>query len=142
MTGSRVGEFDARLSSYSRVQDAANGAVPRLITAGQGVTIDRTAVNTSISAQRQSRHILGARQYRGGGYFNSADDTQAVLDAFHGGSAQVLGVKGNDIVVRVPALPATTSTRGPASRIRATKVFFIKGTSSPSVVPYNPSWTS
>jgi hypothetical protein len=80
------------------------GAPRRFITTGGGVTIDRLAVNTTISAQRQGRHVLGASQYTGGSYFNSADDAQRVLDAFHGGTAEVLGVKGNDIVVRVPGV--------------------------------------
>jgi hypothetical protein len=57
---------------------AANGVPPRFITTGAGTTIDRLAISTSISARRQGRHVLGARQYGGGSYFNSADDAQRV----------------------------------------------------------------
>ncbi len=119
---------------------ATNAAPPRFITTGAGTTIDRLAVNTTISAQRQGRHVLGARQYGGGSYFNSADDAQGVLDAFHSGSAQVLGTKGNDIVVRVPGITGFNHNPGAGFPNQATNVFFIKGSSSPSVVPYNPAW--
>lgn len=119
---------------------AANN-VPRFITTGRGVTIDRLSVNATVSAQRQGRHVLGAREYGGGSYFNSADDAQAVLDGFHSGAAEVLGVKGNDIVVRMPGVTGFNHNPGAGFPNQATDVFFIKGTSSPSVVPYNPAWT-
>lgn len=123
-----------------RLDVAANGAVRRFITTDGGITIDRMAANTSISAQRQGRHVLNARRYGGVSYFNSADDAQGVLDAFHSGSAQVLGVKGNDIVVRVPSITGYNVNPGAGFPNQATNVFFIKGT-SPSVVPCNPAWT-
>lgn len=130
--GSGVGLLTGRI--------ATNAVPPRFITTGAGTTIDRLAVNTSISAQRQGRHVLGARQYGGGSYFNSADDAQGVLDAFHSGGAQVLGTKGNDIVVRVPGITGFNHNPGAGFPNQATNVFFIKGSSSPSVVPYNPAW--
>jgi len=99
------------------------------------------SINTSISAQRQGRHVLGARQYSGGSYFNSAEDAQRVLDEFHSGAAQVLGVKGNDVVVRVPGVSGVNVNPRSGFPSQPTDVFFIKGTSSPSVVPYNPVWT-
>jgi hypothetical protein len=128
-----------RLVSGSRV--AANGVPPRSITTGAGTTIDRLAINTSISARRQGRHVLGARQYGGGSYFNSADDAQRVLDDFQSGAAQVLGVKGNNIVVRAPNVTGFNHNPGAGLPNQATNVFFIKGSSSPSVVSYNPAWT-
>lgn len=119
---------------------AAGPAPSRFITTRTGTTIDRTAVNTSISAQRQERHVLGARRYEGSSYFNSADDAQRVLDEFHSGVAEVLGIKGNDIVVRTPnVLGVNVNARAGYPR-QVTNVFFIKGTSSPSVVPHNPAW--
>lgn len=124
----------------SPVGVAANAVPPRFITTGAGVTIDRMAVNTTISAQRQGRHVLGAREYGGGSYFNSADDAQGVLDAFHSGGAQVLGTKGNDIVVRVPGINGFNHNPGAGFPNQPTNVFFIKGSSSPSLVPYNPAW--
>ncbi|WP_161962436.1 RHS repeat-associated core domain-containing protein [Nocardioides speluncae] len=119
----------------------ADDVPPRFITTGAGATIDRLAVNTSISAQRQGRHVLGAREYGGGSYFNSADDAQRVLDDFHSGAAQVLGLKGHDIVVRVPGVTGVNVNPRSGFPSQATNVFFIKGTRAPSVVPYNPAWT-
>ncbi len=124
-----------------RGQQSADVVPPRFITTGGGVTIDRLAVNTSISAQRQGRHVLGARQYAGGSYFMSADDAQRVLDDFHSGAAEILGVKGNDIVIRTPNVTGFNVNLGAGFPNQATNVFFIKGTRSPSVVPYNPAWT-
>lgn len=116
-------------------EPAASDVPARFITTGADATIDRMAVNTTISAQRQGRHVLGARQYGGGSYFNSAEDAQGVLDAFHSGSAQVLGTKGNDIVMRVPGITGFNHNPGAGFPDQATSVFFIKGSSSPSVVP-------
>ena len=105
------------------------------------MTIDRSAVNRSISAQRQGRHVLGARQYRGGSYFNSASDARRVLDAFHSGTAEVLGVTGrNHIVVRVRGVTGYNVNHLAGFPNQATDVFLIKGTRSPSVVPHNPAW--
>jgi RHS repeat-associated protein len=125
----------------AEAEATAEGAVPRFITTSRGVTIDRTAVNKSVSLQRQGRHVLGARQYGGGSYFNSADDAQRVLDDFHNGAAEILGVKGNDIVVRAPNVTGINVNPGSGYPSQMTNVFFIKGTSSPSVVPFNPAWT-
>lgn len=96
---------------------------------------------TRISLQRQGRHVLGDRNYNGGSYFNSADDAQGVLDAFHGGGAEVMGVKGNDIVVRVSDTAGFNHNPGAGFPHQPTNVFFIKGSTSPRVVPYNPTWT-
>lgn len=131
----------ARGLREARAARAAKGLPSRFITTGGGVTIDRQAVNTSISVQRQGRHVLGARQYEGGSYFNSADDAQRVIDDFHSGAAEILGVKGNDIVVRTPNVTGFNVNPGAGFPNQATNVFFIKGTRSPSVVPYNPRWT-
>ncbi|WP_156253663.1 hypothetical protein [Pseudactinotalea terrae] len=103
------------------------------------VQIDRTEYSTSISAQRQARHLQGSPKYDDGGYFRDPSEAQAVLDAFHDGSAEVLGLKSNgDVVVRVDGV--TGFNISGAYRAQATDVFFIKGTTSPSAVPYNPNW--
>jgi hypothetical protein len=115
-------------------------STPRFITTGSGITIDRTAVETTISTQRQGRHVLGARQYSGGSYFNSANDAQQVLDEFHSGAAEVLGLKGSDIVIRVRSVTGVNVNLRAGFPNQPTDVFFIKGTRSPSVVPYNPGW--
>lgn len=74
-----------------------SGTPARFIDSG-GTIIDRASIRTTVSAQRQGRHVLGDRLYSGGSYFNSADDAQRVLDDFHSGAAEILGIKGNDIV--------------------------------------------
>jgi RHS repeat-associated protein len=119
---------------------AAESVPPRFITTGAGITIDRASVAATVSAQRQARHVLGSNLYGGGSYFRSAGDAQRVLNAFHSGQATVLGVKGRDIVVRVRGVVGVNHSPGAGFPHQRTNVFFIKGTSSPSVVPYNPSW--
>jgi len=74
-------------------------------------------------------------------YFTSASDAQAVLTAFKNGDAEILGFKANgDIVIRVDNVTGywTDSVKAPTGT--STNVFFIKGTSSTSVVPYNPNY--
>ncbi|MCB0879170.1 MAG: hypothetical protein KDC46_09350 [Thermoleophilia bacterium] len=96
---------------------------------------------STVSAQRQGRHVLGAREYRGGSYFHTIDDAQAVLDAVHNGQATVLGNKPNgNLVVRYDGVTGYNVNLSAGYPSQATNVFFIKGTSSTSVVPYNPAW--
>lgn len=64
-----------------------------------------------------------------------------MLDDFHSGAAEVPGVKGNDIVVRAPGVMGYNHNPGAGFPNQPTNVFFIKGSSSPTVVPYNPNWT-
>ncbi|WP_199422439.1 putative T7SS-secreted protein [Actinotalea solisilvae] len=104
-------------------------------------TPDRSSVRTTISRQRQDRHVLGTRLYRGGGYFLSAADAQRVLDDFHSGIAEALGMKHGDIVVRADRVTGYNNNPGAQHPDQPTNVFFIKGTTSPSVVPFNPEWT-
>ena len=114
--------------------------VSRFIVTSGGVTIDRLAVNMAVSSQRQARHVLGAA-YRHGGYFHSASDAQRVLDEFHSGAAQVIGTtKSNYIVVRSPTVTGFNHNVGPGYLAQPTDVFFIKGSSTVSVVPANPGW--
>lgn len=121
------------------VVDVARAA-PRFVTTPAGITIDRLSVRTTVSAQRQGRHVLNAPQYRGGSYFESAGDAQRVLDDFHSGQATVLGVKGNDIMLRTDSVTGINVNRAAGYPHQPTDVFFIKGTTSPSVVPTNPTW--
>jgi len=130
----------------------------RFVTSPNGVTVDltrrlpslpggldRATFSTKISAQKQGRHVSG-KGYAGGSYFESADQAQRVLDAFHNGPArmiEILGVKKNgDIVVRVPEVTGRWVNRGLGAGFPGveTHVFFIKGTKYPSVVPYNPAY--
>ena len=64
-----------------------------------------------------------------------------MLDDFHSGAAEILGVKGNDIVVRTPSVTGFNHNPGAGFPNQPTNVFFIKGSSSSSAVPYNPTWT-
>jgi hypothetical protein len=137
----KIGTRAPRAAAEAAEAEGAAGAVPKFITTSRGATIDRMTVNKSISLQRQGRHVLDARQYGGGSYFNSAGDAQRVVDEFHNGTAKVLGFKGNDIVVRKPNVTGVNVNPGGGYPSQVTNVFFIKGTLSPSVVPFNPAWT-
>ncbi|MFV0317223.1 MAG: hypothetical protein ACK5O2_09725 [Microthrixaceae bacterium] len=117
-----------------------SGAPARFIDF-RGTTIDRASIRTTVSVQRQGRHVLGDRLYNGGGYFRDAGSPQRVLDAFHDGSLQILGVTRNGhVVVRVPSVTGFNNNPTAGFVDQATNVFFIKGSSSPSVVPTNPNW--
>lgn len=104
---------------------APNGAA-RFIDSG-GTIIDRASIRTTVSVQRQGRHVIGHRLYAGGSYFNSADDAQRVLDDFHSGAAEILGIKGDDIVVRAPNVTGFNHNPNANFPNQATNVFFIKG---------------
>ncbi|NYG58743.1 hypothetical protein BJ980_001666 [Nocardioides daedukensis] len=137
----QVGGAEAGPVVVERTGVAANGVPPRFITTGAGVTIDRASVAARV-AQTQGRHVAGHANYGGRGYFNSLDDAQSVLDDFHSGAAQVLGVKRNgDIVVRSPNVTGFNHNPGAGFPNQSTNVFLIKGSSPPSVVPNNPGWT-
>jgi hypothetical protein len=111
----------------------------RFIVDSGGTTIDRSSIRTTISAQKQARHIADTRQYRGGGYFNSSDDAQAVLDAFHSGDAEVMGVtRTGHIQVRFDGVRGFNNNRTAGFVDQPTNMFMIKGSSSPSVVPISP----
>ena len=109
--------------------------VPNSIRAGTAKTL---------SAQKQDRHVIGTREYRGGSYFTSRADAQRVLDSVHNGSAQYLGPRyPNDpsqgYLVRVPGATGGFN-HNPGSRYpnQPTDTFWIKGPSNPSVVPFTP----
>src|SRR5690554_3227619 len=55
--------------------------------AAKGVT---NGLSKTISAQKQARHIAGTAK-PGGGFLNSVDDAQSVLNAVHSGKATFLG---------------------------------------------------
>lgn len=120
---------------------APNSVPARFIDSG-GTIIDRTSVRSYISPQKQGRHILGDDLCNGGGYFTDASSAQNVLDAFHDGSGQILGVTRNGhIVLQVPSITGFNNNPLNGYVDQVTDVFFIKGSSSPSVVPANPGWT-
>ncbi|MEN5074739.1 polymorphic toxin-type HINT domain-containing protein [Isoptericola cucumis] len=118
---------------------------PRFVTTKNGEVIDRTAIRTTISTQKQARHVQGPA-YRHGGYFNDAADAQKVLDEFHDGTAAVLGINGKGdnpfVVVQSPNVRGVNHNPRSGYHHQPTDIFFIKGSSSPSVVPANPGWTA
>ncbi|MEV6075849.1 polymorphic toxin-type HINT domain-containing protein [Streptomyces sp. NPDC052069] len=116
-----------------------NSSCPRFIADASGNVIELPQVKASISSQKQGRHILGGRGYKGGGYFKSQEDAQAVLDAYHSGSAQVMGItKTGNIQIRVPSVVGYDNNPAMNRLGVPTNIFMIKGTKSPSVVPMNP----
>ncbi|MFJ5288967.1 polymorphic toxin-type HINT domain-containing protein [Streptomyces sp. NPDC088348] len=116
-----------------------NSSCPRFIADSSGNVIELPQVKSSISSQKQGRHIIGGRGYKGGGYFNSEGDAQAVLDAYHSGTAQVMGItKTGNIQIRVPSVVGYDNNPAMNRLGVPTNIFMIKGTKSPSVVPMNP----
>ncbi|MFK7941455.1 MAG: hypothetical protein AB8B85_00840 [Paracoccaceae bacterium] len=101
---------------------------------------DFPEIETNVS-QKQNRHIEGRPEYRGGGYMNSKEDAQKVLDEWHAGDLEIIGKNPNGFpVVRSPTTTGTNVNVGAGYPQQSTDVFIIKGTSSPSIVPTNPNW--
>jgi len=104
-----------------------------------------TSISKKIS-QKQMRHIKGRKEWVDRGqpsYLQSLDDAQAVLDAVHDGSATVLGTsKQGYLVVRVEKVTGFNNNPRSGFVDQATNVFYIKGSTKPSVVPHNPTWTA
>ncbi|HEX8202629.1 MAG TPA: peptidoglycan-binding domain-containing protein [Isosphaeraceae bacterium] len=102
------------------------------------------AVGKKVS-QKQLRHVKDRPEWvaRGkGGYFNSGEDAQKVLDAYHNGTAKVIGqTKSGNIVVEYPGVTGYNNNPVAGFVDQPTSKFMIKGTSSPSVVPISPVWT-
>ncbi|MBU2709336.1 hypothetical protein KCM76_25295, partial [Zooshikella marina] len=117
----------------------ANQAIAKV--AKYGVD-DFAKVGKKVS-QKQNRHIAGRKEYRGGGYLDSVEDAQKVLDSFNSGSAKIIGKSKQGFpIVKVDGVTGTNvSNVASGSYKQSTNVFMIKGTKSPSVVPMNPNWT-
>jgi len=93
-----------------------------------------------VSVQKQARHLAGTAK-QGGGFLNSVDDAQAVLDAVHSGQATFLGTsKTGHQVFRFNGVTGTNVNLGAGIGGQPTNVFIIKGTVSPSIVPTSPFW--
>lgn len=87
---------------------------------------------------RQNRHLAGTA-LEGKGYLDSMNDAQAVLDAVHAGKAQFLGNTNSGWpVYRYNGVTGTNVNLGVGISSQPTNVFYIKGTSRPSIVPTNP----
>nr|WP_256575636.1 DUF637 domain-containing protein [Pseudomonas sp. NFPP11] len=96
-------------------------------------------------SQKQLRHIAGRPELeaRGsGGFLNSVDDAQKVLDAYRIGQVKILGKNAQGFpVVKFEGVTGTNVNTGVGITGQPTNVFIIKGTKSPSIVPANPNWT-
>ncbi len=117
---------------------SAEGIAALNSAADSGNGIDES-INTSVSAQRQARHVLDSPLYNGGGYFKDASDAQRVLDAYHSGDASILRTTGNgNVVVRYRGVTGYNNNPGAGYLNQPTDVFMIKGTKSVSIVPISP----
>lgn len=99
-------------------------------------------IGTKIS-QKQLRHIKNRKEWieRGkGGYMESRDDAQKVLDAMHSGDAKILGTTNQGVVVKYDGVTGFNNNPSAGFIDQATNVFIIKGTKAPSVVPTSPIW--
>ncbi|MCY1535722.1 hypothetical protein D9M68_711380 [compost metagenome] len=64
---------------------------------------------------------------------------QRVLDAYHSGSATILGKSSQGFpVVRFEGVTGVNVNKGAGYSAQLTNVFLIKGTKSPSIVPVSP----
>ena len=104
---------------------------------------DVPTVGTRIS-QKQYRHIEGRPEWvaRGrGGHLSTLAEAQSILDAFHAGTAEILGTTSQGhIVVKHVAVTGFHNAPGTGHVNQPTNVFMIKGSSSPSVVLISPTW--
>ncbi len=109
----------------------------KTVNAGQKII---ARISKTLSIQKQARHLnLTAKQ--GGGYLNTINDAQKVLDAVHSGEAIFLGVnKAGNPVFRYSGVTGTNVNIGAGISGQPTNVFIVKGTTSPSIVPTSPAW--
>lgn len=114
---------------------------------GDGGHVPRQQSSTrKLSHQKQKRHIKGTEEWKKGGkggYFNSEQDAQKVLDAYDNGSAKLLGTTSEGhTVVEFKGANGFNNNRGAGYIDQPTNIYMIKGNSgsSPSVVPINPNW--
>jgi hypothetical protein len=102
------------------------------------------SIEPFINVGKQSRHVLGTKEYDGpsGGksYFRQVSDAQDVLSAYQGGQTVVVG-RGSDggPIVRFDAGVGFNHNPGAGFPNQPTNIFWIKGSSSVSVVPMSPT---
>gem|GEM_PF-5439867 len=102
-------------------------------------------VGSRFSLQGQSEHISGSPRYTGQSYFQNGADALQVLNAYHSGAGQVLGMharSNNQVLFRYYGVTGTYHNPGfnglpPISM--QTNVFMLKGTNGVVVVPVNPA---
>ncbi|MFZ2240940.1 MAG: RHS repeat-associated core domain-containing protein [Gordonia amarae] len=108
-----------------------------------------TPIAKRVSNQKQDRHVQGTREYaqdaakkqgKPGSYFKTREDAQQVLDEAHDGTAKHVGFTpgSNQPMYKSPNVTGYNNNPGRNIADQPTDTFFIKGTTSPSVVPTAP----
>lgn len=124
----------------SRVESSEAGASAQTT---DGAGLPSAPRRRRVSQQKQNRHLRGRQEYRGGGYLDTMDDAQTVLDAFDSGEATLLGETAHGFpVIRVDTVTGYNENRGAGYSAQPTHVFMIKGERRLSVVPMSPEWRS
>ncbi|MGU9939386.1 RHS repeat domain-containing protein [Empedobacter brevis] len=112
----------------------------KIFNVGSKSTSLTEGLSKTISVQKQARHLKETSKI-GGGFLNSLDDAQTVLNAVHSGSAKFLGMsKSGYQVYKVKNVTGTNVNLGVGISGEPTNIFMIKGTKSVSVVPTSPKW--
>lgn len=106
-----------------------------------GDWIDIPNISTNMRAKDQKRHIKDHPDHDHGGYMESLADARTVLANFHNGTAVVLGkTRNGHIIIRDNSVTGYNTNVRTGHMNQPTNVFLIKGSSRPSIVPYNPEW--
>lgn len=135
----RLGMGAARLIGAARGALAA-GRSPTPCTLGGG-TIKFSA---RVSAQKTRRHIRGTAGPRKS-YFQSMDDAQAVLDAYHAGNYRLIRerLSQSSVTIEVKSVTGRYVNRGNPNGLPdidlPTNIFMIQGIRAPKPVPVNPA---
>lgn len=110
--------------------------------------IQRLANSRSTLANSQRRHIAGTPEYLArnsgqGSYFTNLNDAQSIYAAIRNGTAELLGFKGSgsDPVFRYTGVTGFNNNPRAGFFDQASNLFWLKGTSKPSLVPITPTWT-
>ncbi len=93
-----------------------------------------------INTQRQLTHVSGSPTQRASGFFDTPDQAQQVLDAFHSGHADILRTnKQGFLAVQFDGVTGTNVNIGADFPNQPTNTFIIKGTKKVTVVPTTPN---
>ncbi len=96
-------------------------------------------IATFAHEQKQATHMQGTSQYDEGGYFKDVGDAQEVMQAYQRGEAKVVGRgSGGGQIVEYRGVTGYNNNPEAGFKNQPTQRFWIKGSSSPSVVPVSP----
>jgi len=141
----RIHEVANEISTITGAVDLAHGAgewTMRRPATFETVDDQLAALSSTLSRQKQLRHLDGSPIQAEGGYLFDLHDGQRVIDAVHDGSAPIVGrATSGHLIVEYPAVSGMHVNAGVGQPGVVTSTFLIKGTSSPSVVPARPGRT-